>query len=353
MKHVKILGAGLSGLSAAINLAQIGHKVDVYEKNKDVGMRFHGDIQSLENWSKKRDIREELKKMNIDTNFDCAPFYRVILTNGSKSKEINFKRPLFYLVKRGSFLRTIDYGLKMQALKAGVNIHFQKKLPQNEVNIVATGPISNEVTGMVKGIVFRTNSKDIAIVVFNDELAFKGYSYFLVTKGYGCMCTVVQRDEVRRINRYFNKTKEFFTNKLNLHIQPIREFCGVGSFSLKAVKKGATLYVGEAAGLQDFLWGFGMRFAITSGWLAAHSIINNKDYEQISETYFGKRLKAGVVNRYLWENVLSKRGYSLSITFSELLEKSIHSMHNYNLFQRLVYPIALFDLKTKYPKIKL
>ena len=54
MKEVKILGAGLSGLTAAINLAQIGYKVDVYEKNKDVGMRFHGDLQGLENWSKKK-----------------------------------------------------------------------------------------------------------------------------------------------------------------------------------------------------------------------------------------------------------------------------------------------------------
>ena len=167
------------------------------------------------------------------------------------------------------------------------------------------------------------------------------------------MCTVIQRDEVCRINRYFDKTKEFFVNKLNLHIQPIREIGGVGSFSLKNVKKGATLYVGEAAGLQDFLWGFGMRFAITSGYLAAQSIISNKDYERIAETRFGKRLRAGVVNRYLWENVVSKKGYSFLVTFSELLEKSIYSMYNYNLFQRLVYPIALFDLKTKYPKIKL
>ena len=53
MKEIKILGAGLSGLTAAINLAKEGYRVDVYEKNKDVGMRFHGDIQGLENWSEK------------------------------------------------------------------------------------------------------------------------------------------------------------------------------------------------------------------------------------------------------------------------------------------------------------
>jgi phytoene dehydrogenase-like protein len=37
MKEMKILGAGLSGLTAAINLAKEGYRVDVYEKYKDVG----------------------------------------------------------------------------------------------------------------------------------------------------------------------------------------------------------------------------------------------------------------------------------------------------------------------------
>lgn len=99
----QILGAGLSGLTGAVNLAKNGYKVDVYEKNKDVGMSFHGDIQGLENWPEKKDILEELTEMNVDIDFDCAPFSNVILTNGSKAKEISSRRPLFYLSKRGSF----------------------------------------------------------------------------------------------------------------------------------------------------------------------------------------------------------------------------------------------------------
>jgi len=353
MKDIKILGAGLSGLTAAINLAEKGYKVDVYEKNKDVGMRFHGDVQGLENWSEKKDILEELKEMNIDINFDCDPFSSVILTNGSKAKEINSKRPLFYLLKRGSFSGTIDYSLKEQALKSGINVHFQKTLSPHEANIVATGPVPKEVVGVVRGITLTTDAKDTAIVALSDKLAFKGYSYFLVTKRYGCMCTVVHRDEMCRVNEYFEKTKEFFVKKLNLHIRPFREVGGVGSFSLKNVRKGATLYVGEAAGLQDFLWGFGMRFAITSGYLAAQSIINNKDYEKMAKKHFGNKLKAGVVNRYLWENVLCKKDYSILINIAEFVEKNIYSMCNYNLLQRMVYPLALFDLKKKYPKLKL
>jgi flavin-dependent dehydrogenase len=353
MTQIRILGAGLSGLTAAINLAKKGYEVDVYEKNEDVGMRFHGDLQGLENWSKKTDILEELKEMNINVSFDCDPFSKVILTNCSKTKEINFKRPLFYLVKRGSFSGTIDHSLKVQALKSGVNIHFQKTLSPNEVNIVATGPIPREVVGVVKGIIFRTNVKDTAIVALNDKLAFKAYSYLLITKRYGCMCTVVLRDEMCRVNAYFENTKEFFVQKLNLDIRSLKDAGGISSFSMKNVKKGTASYGGEAAGLQDFLWGFGMRFAITSGYLAAQSIISNEDYERIAKKHFRNRLKAGVVNRYLWENILCKKDYLIVINIAEFLKKNIYSMHNHNLLQRMIYPLALFSLKRRYPELKL
>jgi len=352
MKRIKILGAGLSGLTAAINLAKKGYKVDVYEKNEDVGMRFHGDIQGLENWSKKKDILKELKEMNIDIDFECDPFSRVILTNCSKTKDINSKRPLFYLVKRGSFSGTIDYSLKAQALRSGVSVHFRKTLPPNEVNIVATGPFPKEVVGVVRGITFGTNDKDIAVVALNDKLAFKGYSYLLITKKYGCMCTVVRRDQVCRVDRYFEKTKRFFVQRFNLDIQPFKKVGGVGSFSLKNVKEGTTLYIGEAAGLQDFLWGFGMRFAITSGYLAAQSIISNRDYEKIAKRHFGNRLKAGIVNRYLWENLLCRKDYLFLIGAAEFVKKNIFSMHNFNTLQRMVYPLALLNLKKKYPKLE-
>ena len=346
-----ILGAGLSGLVTAINLAKEGYNVDVYEKNTDVGMRFHGDLQGLENWSEKRDFLDELKEINIETNFDCDPFLKVIITNCSKSKEIKSSRPLFYLVKRGSFSGTIDYGLKKQALKFGVNLHFQKTLCSSEADIVASGPNPKEVVGFVKGITFRTNIKDTAIVAFNDKLAFKGYSYLLVTKGYGCLCVVVRLDEVSQISEYFEKTKEFFVEKFNLDTRSPKEVGGFGSFSLGNFRKGKTLYVGESAGLQDFLWGFGIRFAIKSGYLAARSVIGNKDYEEIAKEYFGNRLKAGVVNRYLWKNILSKKDYLIFIELAEILKKKLYSIHKYSPLLKMIYPIALADSKKTYPEL--
>ena len=352
MKDIKILGAGLSGLTAAINLAKRGYRVDVYEKRENVGMRFRGDIQGLENWSEKADILEQLREMNIDINFDCDPFSKVILTNCSKSKEVSSNRPLFYLVKRGSFSGTLDHSLKRQALKTGVNIHFQRTLLPTEANIVATGPTPREAMGVVRGIAFKTNLKDVAIAAFNEKLAFKGYSYLLVTKRYGCIGAVVRRDGIPRAREYFENTKEFFVKHLNLHIQQSNEIGGIGSFSLNNIQKGTTLYVGEAAGLQDFLWGFGMRYAIISGYLAAQSIISNEDYEKKAGRHFDSKLKAGVVNRYLMENVLCKKDYSIFVDIAEFVKESLYSMHNYNVVQRMVYPLAKLNLEKTYPELK-
>ena len=354
MRRLAVLGAGLSGLTTAINLARERYDVDVYEKNKDVGTRFRGDLQGLENWSARKDILEELREMNIKANFDCDPFSRVTLTTYSRTKEIVFKRPLFYLVKRGSFSGTIDYGLKAQALELSIKMHFEETRSPNEVDIVATGSILKEVPAVVKGIVFKTDVKDAAIVLCNDKFALKGYSYLLVTKGYGCLCTVCTVDEPYRVNRCFEKTKAFFEGRIGLNMRSPKEVGGVGSFSPKSVyKKGTTLYVGEAAGLQDFLWGFGMRFAVTSGYLAARSIINNEDYEQIAEKHFENKLKASVVNRYLWEEVAAKNDYSLLIYLADFVKKILHSMHNYNLLQRVAYPMASYHLKKKHPKLRL
>ena len=50
-KEIEIIGAGPAGLVAAINLAKADYKVAVYEEKPDVGHRFHGDFQGLENWS--------------------------------------------------------------------------------------------------------------------------------------------------------------------------------------------------------------------------------------------------------------------------------------------------------------
>ncbi|HML04899.1 MAG TPA: NAD(P)/FAD-dependent oxidoreductase, partial [Methanobacterium sp.] len=327
---MQILGAGPAGLSAAINLAKAGYEVDIYERNKDVGRRFYGDIQGLENWSKKEDILDEFKRMNIDINFDCDPFSKIIATNSVKINEINIpEKPLYYMVKRGNVSGSLDLGLKKQALDAGVNFHFEETIP--EADIIATGPISENTVGVVKGITFKTDLEDTATVLFNDEAAFKGYSYLLVTKGYGCISTVLL-DKFNRVNACFEKTKEIFSSIYEFSIENPKKCGGVGCFTLnKRFKNGRSLLVGEAAGLQDLFLGFGMRYAINSGFFAAMSIINGEDYEMMIKSEFEDKLKASLVNRYLWEKA-GRNNYSLAVDNFGWVIKNFGWISNYNVF---------------------
>ena len=47
---IKIAGAGISGLTAAIVLSKAGYQVQVFERNDNVGKRFNDDFQGLMNW---------------------------------------------------------------------------------------------------------------------------------------------------------------------------------------------------------------------------------------------------------------------------------------------------------------
>jgi flavin-dependent dehydrogenase len=355
MNSYSILGAGPSGLSAAITLAKEGFQVDVYEKNTDVGGRFKGDLQGLENWSEKEDVLLTLSKMNIETNFEYSPFNKLSISDSKKYWNFSLDRPAFYLVKRGSIVGSLDHALKEQAMSLGVEIHFRKTISKEKANIVATGPITGEIAAIAKGITFKTKTKNIALGVLNNNAAFNGYSYLLVTDGYGTMCTVVY-GHFNHLNNCFIQTKKIFMDLLDLDIESPLECGGVGCFSNKNhFIIGKQLYVGEAAGLQDLLWGFGIRSSIISGFLAAKAIINNEDYYELARRYFEKKLKSSMVNRYFWEKIGSHK-YSWIVNRIQLAEdplKYLYSFYNYNIFQKLAYPFALRYLRKRYKKLRL
>ena len=355
MDNVSILGAGPAGLSAAINLAKEGYNVDIFEKNLDVGSRFHGDFQGLENWSDKKDVLKLFKNMNIDTNFDYTPFKKLAISNEHKIWNFNCNRSAFYLVRRGSKEKSLDYALKDQAMDSDVNIHFNETIPQNEADIIATGPINSEIYAVAKGITFKTSHKDIVVGLVNNKAALNGYSYLLIADGQGCMANVLFGN-FNNINSYFEETRRIFNNKFDLELKEVGNMGGIGCFSSKNIlKQGKSLYVGEAAGLQDFLWGFGIKNAITSGYLAARSIINGEDYEKSVESFFKGKLTAGLVNRYLWER-FGFLDYSLIVnrihSSKDPLE-FLNYFYNSNFIHKMIYPFAKRYLQKKYKSLRL
>lgn len=290
----------------------------------------------------------------MEINFDCDPFSKVTWMSASKSLNFEFSKPMFYLVKRGAVKGSLDQGLKKQAIDSGVKINFNSKVPDDRVEIVATGPFGKEPFGVDRGIIFETDMEDMAIGLSGHRFAYKGYAYLLITKGYGCMCTVVF-DKFETVNQCLEETKKFFEEKLDMDIKNPKRVGGVGTFSLKGgFQAGEKRFVGEAAGIQDLNWGFGIRSSITSGYLAAKAIIENKSYQELAKEFFDRKLKASLVTRFLGELL----GDSAALIQSLVPQTNGKVKHpdkafyilreKYNNYSRILYPLALYSLRKRY-----
>lgn len=339
---ISIVGAGPAGLVAAITLRKEGFAVRVYEERRDVGLRFHGDFQGIENWSEEEDVLTQLHRMGITINFRCAPFYGGTLFGPNRERaDVHSAEPLFYLVRRGPVEDSLDQGLKTQALAAGVEIVFGRRMEKIEGRaITATGPKGADA--VAKGLTFETELPDQALAILDNRLAPGGYAYLLVHQGRATMATVLFR-EYRHEKECFEKMKETFSAVVSIEMKNPREFGGFGNFFLRSEEEhGERLYVGESAGFQDFLWGFGMRYAMTSGYLAAQSIIRGQRYDTLWGKALRPRLQASLINRALVDRLghVAYRYIIQRLTRIRSPRERMRRIYGWSPWKRLILPYA-------------
>lgn len=298
---VTIVGAGPAGITAAIVLRRQGVPVRIYEKFPDVGYRLNGDFQGFENWSTEQDVTDLLQQVGITVNFLCVPYYNgTVYAPGFEPVTVASGRPMFYLVQRGMAPGSLDFGLREQAESLGVEFVFNHQVEDFEkMSIVGTGPAGADAVAY--GMTFETTRDDLAVAVFDNAIAHRGYAYLLVHRGYATMASVLY-GVCRREKAVYGRMVDFFQRHMSLDIRNEKRFAGHVSFFLRNSQVvGNRLYVGESAGFQDCLWGFGMRYAILSGYLAARSIIEGSDYDRLWQRQLKPLLETSLVNRYLVE----------------------------------------------------
>jgi len=321
LKAVNIIGAGPAGLVAAIHLAKNGYKVIIHEMKDNVGTRFNGDFQGVDNWSSREDAHQFLASMGVDINFRFFPY-----TNGNyfdasaKKYKVRTSRPLFYLVERGTNGWSLDQGLKRQAIDAGVQIKWNSrltKIPEGKV-IIGTGPKAADA--IAKGIVFKTSHKNYYAGFLDDDIAPQAYAYILVNEGKATFATCLFTS-FSQAHDYFERALKRLNEVMDIDIVDPKEFGGYINFyfSKTLTKDNRIYYVGENAGFQDALWGFGMRYAMQSGYLAARSIVEGISYKDLCKTIIQPKMEASLINRWMFAR-LGNKGYK--VILKELEKKN-------------------------------
>jgi flavin-dependent dehydrogenase len=206
MTQFKISGAGLSGLSAAINLAKNGNDVAVYEKGRE-HIKRAASYHCLSHISTPhgKNLKKYLKRYDIKINFNCKSFNRaeLILDNG---KQIEFKLndPVIF-VQRGN-KKSIEYSLYKQAKKLGVKFKFDSDARKEHIDIVATGPSRTDVVGT--GAVYDgVDFKHKYLVMFDDRFSPRGWYLYIVPHGKNRIevMNIVSQPWVSQANKLYHK----------------------------------------------------------------------------------------------------------------------------------------------------
>lgn len=309
MHDVIIVGGSVSGLSCATFLASEGLDVLVLEKSSAIGAHVNENLQGFPFY--------EVDKVNIEIPKDKPVKKAHIWSPDGKRIELNFAEPILYLVERGPG-DSFDSYLADKAVAAGAEIRLNSKVIEvargdtrfqgvrtsageffkGKYIVAADGPVSSmrKIVGIdslgIKGIGYGLKMHNVSVealsvnIALGTDVAPGGYGYVV---GYpdGKYATVAVCCRPRCMQTTLKTYFGVFRNLIESLLQDATEihpFSGVVTCgdATQASARDNVLFIGEAGGFQDPLFGFGMAPGIRSARLCADIIV--KDCQQGSSS---------------------------------------------------------------------
>lgn len=291
----------MSGLATAVLLARQGVAVEVFDRHVGGGGRFHGGWQVLDNGLPPSDALEELASLGLSGRPPVIPAHRALFLDSSGERhEVSSQEPYTYFLRRGGE-GSLDGWLRDQALASGVSVREGCEAPP-DVQVVATGP--RRADGVAREIVFSSDLPDTVMVLFDPAVTPSGYAYLFCLEGHATF-GVAQVRRLRSLPGARDAAWARFRRELGeFQVHDRRESGQFMTFSAPRTLRGpdGRWYVGEAAGVQHFLFGLGIRFALRSASLAAEGVLGRWDQARY-ERELWRPMLASVAMRWGYERL--------------------------------------------------
>ncbi len=330
-QDVCIIGGGLAGLSLAIQLANTGRSVALFEKEQYPFHKVCGEYISLESWDFIKSLGLPLGEMNL-------PIIKKLMVSSPDGNLLQSDLPLGGF---GISRYLLDNELKNIAIKNGVKVYDQCKVEavhfeddaftlETTVGIFTCrvccgsfGKRSNIDIQLKRDFITRKNNKlnnyigvkyhiktafpVDTIALHNFENGYCGISKIESDKYCLCYLTnaanlqsngnsiAVMEKNVLHKNRYL---KEIFENSQMVYTSPVT--ISQVSFSKKTQVENHILLLGDAAGMITPLCGNGMSMALRGSKIVSGAI----------EAFLQNKMnRATLEKRYEieWKNAFSKR----------------------------------------------
>lgn len=305
-REIVIAGGGLSGLATAVLLARRGVAVRVHDRRRGGGGRFAGGWQVLENGTTRLDALTEIAALGFQGLPPVIPVHQALFLDPFGGRhEIRSREPYTYFVRRGPD-DSLDSWLRTQALEAGVELAEGAAAP-GDADVVATGP--RQADGVAREVVFASDLPDTVAVLFDPAVTPSGYAYLFCLQGHATF-GVAQVRGVAGLPAAAEGAWQVFRRALGDFAVTDRRRGGqfMNFFLPRSLRYGqGRWHVGEAAGVQDFLYGLGNRLALRTAALAADGLLGGWEEQRFRQLVLTP-MRTTVALRALYE-VLGRRGW--------------------------------------------
>ncbi|HMA34472.1 MAG TPA: FAD-binding protein [Chloroflexia bacterium] len=342
-QEIVIAGAGVAGLTAAISLHRAGRAVRVVDRGAASGAHRFPDWDAIENWTSAEDVPAFLARIGIDPDrfrHTGRSTFSVIDPYGRRH-DVRTPRPFFYLIKRGAVAGGLEHGLQAQAEAAGIPIAYHSVCPPAQADIWAGGTFGQGSRFISAGFTFRTDHPDWICGLIDMTIAPRAYAYLAIVEGEGTLA-VLLTEARHEANALLERAVAAFRRHTALDIRDRHRAGGSGG-DLAAFWHGRRDFViGEAGGYQDFLWGFGIRYALLSGYLAAQAVLTGRDWQALADAELRPLVRASLVNRWLYDR-MPAAGFAALIrhfTRSPDLNALTGRWYHPRRFHHLLWPVA-------------